>query len=73
MSLLERIQDNERCRLPGCPEPRVDGTLFCRGNDHLTDWYMGRIVRLSDGTFVGTAGPHRRFTARDDTGLLRAA
>jgi len=45
--------------MAGCPEPRVEGALFGRDCGHLNDWYAGRIVRMSDGSFA-VPGPQAR-------------
>lgn len=69
MSLLARIQAAEgatplvdKCAVQGCPEERVEGALVCGsgGRRHLDDLWAGRLRKLADGSFIGTAGPQPR-------------
>lgn len=49
------------CAVGSCSEEPVEGAIFCGalGNGHLTDSWMGRLVRLPDGTFA--IGPQPRL------------
>lgn len=69
MTLLDRIQANERCAYASCPHDRLEGALFCgsAGAGHLSDWWAGRLRKLPDGRYYGTVGPRPRFPARDLT------
>lgn len=65
MTLLERMAAR-LCAVRECKEDRAPDSDVCA--PHLTDKWMHRLVRESDGTY--TLG---RFVARDESGWLRAA
>lgn len=47
------------CLVGSCDEEPVAGAMFCgsAGNRHLTENWLGRLVRLSDGSYASTVGP----------------
>lgn len=66
MSLSARIHAN-KCAVRDCARTRARDTDVC--GDDLNEKWANRLDRQDDGTYLR----RRSFTARDESGLLRAA